>query len=141
MEVDGLEKRFAEQGPDVLEDPAAAIREAVELVAERCNCGDGSCPFRKPGGQHTNDSCQLTKGRLLGHQLSALGKLFAAARALVGDAQPVEPTSADAWRAEAERLRHLLGEMVGVAWNQPQPWPKHHREWLERMEREMEQSP
>lgn len=119
----------------------ASLREAVALVAERCSCTDGSCPFRTAGGMHTNGGCQLAKERLRGHQLNALGKLFAAARALVGDAQPVEPTPADVWRTEAERLRHLLGEMIGAAWNQPQPWPKYHREWLERMESEMEQAP
>lgn len=62
LEVDILEKRFAEQGPDVLDDPFATLREMVSGLEEAFEhgCSDGGCHFRGArgrGGQHTNGGC------------------------------------------------------------------------------------
>lgn len=115
----------------------SALREAVAIVAERCDCGDNGCPFRVTGGMRTNGGCRMTHDRTRGHVVSALGLLFRAARALVGDGPKVEPTSAEVWRAEAERLRRLLGEMV----NEAEARPDVNRAWLSFIESEMEKTP
>lgn len=115
----------------------SALREAVDLVIERCECGDSGCPFRTPGGMTTNGGCRMAHDRVRGHQLAALGALFKAARALLSEAPPAEAMAADVWRTEAERLRGLLGQMIGEAIARPGP----HLEWAKQMEREMEKSP
>ena len=48
-----------------------------------------------------------------------------------------EPTPAEVWRAEAERLRRLLGEMV----NEAEARPDVNRAWLTFIERELEKTP
>jgi hypothetical protein len=119
----------------------SALREAVALVAERCDCGSSGCPFRTSGGMRPNDSCRMTHVRTRGHVVAALGGLFHAARAAIGKEDSAPPTDAKVWRAEAERLRRLLQEMVIEAEQRPEPLPKGHREWVQLMAREMERTP
>lgn len=113
-----------------------ALREAVAIAAARCDCGSSGCPFAITSGMRPAGSCRMTHDRTRGHVVSALGQLFRAARALVGDGPTVEPTPAEVWRAEAERLRHALYEMI-LATEKTED----NRAWLAHMESEMEKTP
>ena len=72
-------------------DKRDALRDAVILVADRCDCGSSGCRFRSTNGQRPVGGCRMDDGQEKltperQQQLDALSRLFHAACALLEDA-------------------------------------------------------
>lgn len=81
------------------------LREVGELL--NLGCGDGSCYFKRPTGQHTNGGCRCDLAAELRKRQEAIRKLLDAAQAF----EPRDPAHAD---CDCKRCR-LLSAAKAVA--------------------------